>query len=144
MLQAGQRHEDAGEMKQPAGFQMLMFGVHLLSDCDLCPRLNLTIIDRSVPDRLLCLISRNYLFILMTCPVCLLVLSYSSQTRMLNEGLTFLFLVLDLWSLSVWRLSIFAFPALWQLIWLGSCKIATHSNESNSIDFPQGSIFYLI
>lgn len=25
MLQAGQRHEDAGEMKQPAGFQMLIF-----------------------------------------------------------------------------------------------------------------------
>lgn len=40
--------EDAGEMEQPAGFQMLMFGVPHLSDCDLCSRLPLTITIFSV------------------------------------------------------------------------------------------------
>lgn len=59
--------EDAGEMEQPAGFQMLMFGVPQLSDCDLCSQLPLTITVLSAPDRQLCQISSNYLFMVMTC-----------------------------------------------------------------------------
>lgn len=63
----GRDTEDAGESEQPAGFQMLKFGVPHLSDCDLCSWLPLTITTLSVPDHLLGQISSNYLFMVMTC-----------------------------------------------------------------------------